>query len=234
MLSVLAFALALSAQTPDDGPIATAVQAPRETREELNRREAMAYAWPLPEGAPSEDYAFVGWCVGLIDGHVRIGESIPADQSDAELLRLGRLERTDFQSALDEGRSRHTDEQVEAAEAGRQAALARWAPYLENESVEARTEAYNTFFGLPGRCEHAARRIRQNITTPPLNLVDVGLTREEVLPPELLNPQPDPVAEQPEVSADGETAEDPAPEPAPAAAEPATGSVTERLNRQPG
>jgi hypothetical protein len=29
--------------------------------------------------------------------------------------------------------------------------------------------------GLPGRCEHAARRIRNNITTPPVSLDDAGL-----------------------------------------------------------
>ena len=31
------------------------------------------------------------------------------------------------------------------------------------------------FFGLPGRCEHAARRIRENITTPPATPAEVGL-----------------------------------------------------------
>ena len=33
-------------------------------------------------------------------------------------------------------------------------------------------EAYT---GLPGRCEHAARRIRNNITTPPAPLKGTGL-----------------------------------------------------------
>jgi hypothetical protein len=38
-----------------------------------------------------------------------------------------------------------------------------------------RSQAFGLFFGLPGRCEHAARRIRQNITTPPATPAEVGL-----------------------------------------------------------
>jgi len=38
-----------------------------------------------------------------------------------------------------------------------------------------RSQAFGLFFGLPGRCEHAARRIRLNITTPPATPGDVGL-----------------------------------------------------------
>ena len=34
---------------------------------------------------------------------------------------------------------------------------------------------FGLFFGLPGRCEHAARRIRENITTPPVTPEEAGL-----------------------------------------------------------
>jgi hypothetical protein len=38
-----------------------------------------------------------------------------------------------------------------------------------------RSQAFGLFFGLPGRCEHAARRLRDNITTPPATPAEVGL-----------------------------------------------------------
>jgi len=41
-----------------------------------------------------------------------------------------------------------------------------------------RSQAFGLFFGLPGRCEHAARRIRANITTPPVTPEEVGLQVE--------------------------------------------------------
>ena len=61
------------------------------------------------------------------------------------------------------------------ARAAAAAAKAKWAPLLEQTDARVRSESFGLFFGLPGRCEHAARRIRENITTPPATPGDVGL-----------------------------------------------------------
>src|SRR5690606_25510913 len=71
MIASLALAAALGFQTApaaQDGPIVTAAPASGETSEALRIREAVAYANPLPRGAPSEDYPLVAWCEALVNG----------------------------------------------------------------------------------------------------------------------------------------------------------------------
>ncbi|HRJ64929.1 MAG TPA: hypothetical protein PLR59_11345, partial [Brevundimonas sp.] len=61
-----------------------------------------------------------------------------------------------------------------AAAAAAAEATAKWTPLVGQDEV-VRSQAFGLFFGLPGRCEHAARRLRDNITTPPATPADVGL-----------------------------------------------------------
>jgi len=159
--------------------------APTESVNSLREREAVAYAYPLPPGVPADDFGFLAYCDGLITGHIQLGETL-GEGADTELLRLGRLERQDFESARIVGAARLPAAQVAAANAAYERAMVRWQPYLNNPDTDQRQEAFDLFFGLPGRCEHAARRVRANITTAPLTLEDVGLTRQEVLPPSLI------------------------------------------------
>jgi hypothetical protein len=58
---------------PQDGPIATAADAAVvETPAQLRMREAVAYANPMPRGAPEGDYPLVAWCEALVNGHVKL------------------------------------------------------------------------------------------------------------------------------------------------------------------
>lgn len=163
----------------------TARVTPTESAESIRRREAMAYAYPTPPGVPTDDFGFLAYCDGLISGHLQLGETLGAG-ADAELMRLGRLEQQDFESARAVGAARSTATQNAAANAAFERAMVRWQPYLTNTNADERQEAYDLFFGLPGRCEHAARRVRANITSTPATLEEVGLTQEEVLPPSLI------------------------------------------------
>lgn len=184
MLTALAFAAALLAQDTgaQDAPIVTAGQ-PSETTSELRLREALAYSNPMPRGAPDQDYPLVAWCDALVSGHVRLGESLNStDPLDLDIIRLGKLEATDFRSALATAAPRQTAATRTAAQAAATEGASRWAPLLAQENVAARSQSFGLFFGLPGRCEHAARRIRENITTPPATLADVGLRSEGVDP----------------------------------------------------
>jgi hypothetical protein len=191
MLTALALVAALAAQSDvqrtapasaqptaaaaQDGPIATAVARP-ESASEIRLREALAYSNPLPRGAPSQDYPLVAWCDALVSGHVRLGETLTDHApEDLEIMRLGRLEAADFRSALAAAEPRQSAAVKTAAQQAAAAAKAQWAPLLANQDPEVRSQAFGLFFGLPGRCEHAARRIRENITTPPATPAEVGL-----------------------------------------------------------
>lgn len=160
-----------------DAPVVTGIR-PAEAVEAMRVREAVAYANPLPRGAPGEDYPLVAWCEALVMGHVRLGESLNTiDELDLDIIRLGKLEAADFRGALIAGQGRQSAATLQASRAAAAEATAKWAPLMALET-EQRSQAFGLFFGLPGRCEHAARRVRDNITTPPVTPEEVGLEEE--------------------------------------------------------
>lgn len=175
MFLALAAVLVLTTQSPpqDPGVISTA---PRDDEVESQRfREAVAYANPMPRGAPEGDYPLVAWCEALVNGHVALGETLTnGDPLDLDIIRLGRLEAADFRAALVVAEPRQTPASRAAAAAAAAEATAKWTP-LAGQDEAVRSQAFGLFFGLPGRCEHAARRLRLNITTPPATPADVGL-----------------------------------------------------------
>lgn len=171
----LAFAAGPVTAQENDGPIVTGVRS-TETADAMKMREAMAYARPLPRGAPTQDYPLVAWCDALVTGHADLGESLTErSPEDLELVRLGRLEAQDFRSALTAAEPRQTAAIKAAAQQAAASAKAQWATLLATQDEAARSQSFGLFYGLPGRCEHAARRIRANITTPPATLAEVGL-----------------------------------------------------------
>ncbi|HYG27732.1 MAG TPA: hypothetical protein VD906_12585 [Caulobacteraceae bacterium] len=179
MIASLALAAVLMTQAApaaaQDGPVVTAGPASGETADALRIREAVAYANPLPRGAPEQDYPLVAWCEALVNGHVALGETLTdADPLDRDIIRLGKLEAADFRAALDAAAPRQSARSRAAAEAAAAEAAAKWTP-LTGQEEAVRSQAFGLFFGLPGRCEHAARRLRENITTPPATPEDVGL-----------------------------------------------------------
>ncbi|MFN7111829.1 MAG: hypothetical protein ACK4M2_09360 [Brevundimonas sp.] len=177
-IAALSLAIAAGSVTAqeNDGPIVTGGRS-TETADALKMREAMAYARPLPRGAPTQDYPLVAWCDALVTGHADLGESLTErSPEDLELVRLGRLEAQDFRSALAAAEPRQTAATKAAAQQAAASAKAQWAALLATQDEAARSQSFGLFYGLPGRCEHAARRIRANITTPPATLAEVGLT----------------------------------------------------------
>jgi hypothetical protein len=176
MFISLVSALLLATQTPSPQNAEVMSTAPGVDVENTQRfREAVAYANPMPRGAPEADYPLVAWCEALVNGHVALGETLAtADDLDRDIIRLGKLEAADFRAALNAAAPRQTAAGRAAATAAAAEASARWTPLVgQDEAV--RSQAFGLFFGLPGRCEHAARRIRENITTPPATPADVGL-----------------------------------------------------------
>ena len=174
MLLSLVSAFVIAAQTPQDAGVMST--APRVEAVETERfREAVAYANPMPRGAPEADYPLVAWCEALVNGHVALGETLStADDLDRDIIRLGKLEAADFRAALNAAEPRQTAASRAAARAAAAEAAAKWTPLVDQDET-VRSQAFGLFFGLPGRCEHAARRIRENITTRPATPADVGL-----------------------------------------------------------
>lgn len=177
MLLSLVSALVIATQTPPPSQDAVVIStAPRDEAVETERfREAVAYANPMPRGAPESDYPLVAWCEALVNGHVALGETLTnGDELDLDIIRLGKLEAADFRAALNAAEPRQNADSRAAAAAAAAEASAKWTPLVgQDEAV--RSQAFGLFFGLPGRCEHAARRLRDNITTPPATPADVGL-----------------------------------------------------------
>ncbi|MBX9575167.1 MAG: hypothetical protein K2X07_05970 [Caulobacteraceae bacterium] len=171
LLAVAAPALAQDEVIRTGGTQFTADDGERSRR----TREAMAYATALPPGAPDADYSLVAWCEALVSGHVAVGESLATtDELDLRLIDLGRAEAVKFRSALDAGRAFQSAEAIAEAEAAADGARRQWAPILAGDQA-LRNETFGLFFGLPGRCEHAARRVSLGITDAPPTLKDVGL-----------------------------------------------------------
>lgn len=174
MTALFALVAALALQPADDGPIRTG-GTEGEAADRVRLREAIAYAQPLPPGAPTDDYVLVAWCDALVSGHVRLGESLSElDDLDSRIIHLGRLESADFRAALTVARPRQSPAVLAAAEAAANERTAIWAR-LHDQPEGVRSDAFGLFFGLPGRCEHAARRISGAITTPPASLDGEGL-----------------------------------------------------------
>ena len=99
-ISALSLLASGSVAQTQDGPIVTGNRS-GETADALKTREAIAYARPLPRGAPSADYPLVAWCDALVSGHADLGDTLPARApEDVELVRLGRLEAQDFRTAF--------------------------------------------------------------------------------------------------------------------------------------
>jgi hypothetical protein len=158
--------LSVAAQAQPEGPISTRTAAAEETGEQLARREARAYAAPLPLEAPTDDVAFVGWCLGRVAGHLETGKFLKDD--DKELLALAETERRRFEDAL-AAAARRDPASVKAAREAQAKVEATWAEVRNKERVWAKMQ-YETFSGLPGRCEHAARRVAANIRSPAAEL----------------------------------------------------------------
>jgi hypothetical protein len=163
------------AQVQDDVVVTGGTAAPDNEEESRRVREAIAYANALPPGAPENDYSLVAWCEALVTGHVRVGESLGSDDElDLRIIALGRTEAETFLAALEAGRAAQSPEALSEAEAAAEGARRMWAPILAGDAA-LRDQTFGLFFGLPGRCEHAARRITLGITAPPPTLADVGL-----------------------------------------------------------
>ena len=162
LLTAFALALALQAEAPAQPAVAPspAADAPMQA---TPQSAAAAAEQPLPLGAPEDDYGFVNWCWGALNGHMalypRVQSQLDADgyEADQQMLAAGREYLTLYERAINAADQASSTSRASDAAAGRRAGANVWAG---NERADATTLKW-AFLGwsLPGRCETAARRL---------------------------------------------------------------------------
>lgn len=153
--AVLSILLAAAQQTPPaeaDAPVATQRSTPRIPAGPAVDPNNL----PIPVGAPSDDYGLVAWCHGALRGHMDLAKQI--DEVDEEQEAIGREYLKSYDAALAAAPQGKTAEEARVAAKARETGYDSWAPARTSTNRE--TQKY-TYLGwqLPGRCEHAAKRL---------------------------------------------------------------------------
>jgi hypothetical protein len=111
-----------------------------------------------PEGAPHDDYNFTAWCEGVLEGHMALAEHVksvlPLDEVQQ---KIGKAYLAGYEEALRIGRKGRSEAELDAAQAVRYAARANWNTAMQAD-LHLGADTYLAW-QLPGRCEHAAKRI---------------------------------------------------------------------------
>jgi hypothetical protein len=111
-----------------------------------------------PDGAPRDDYNFTAWCRGVLEGHMALAEHVqsvlPLDEVQQ---KVGAAYLKGYDEALRIGRRGRSDAEIDAAEAIRFAARANWNTAMQSP-LQLGADTYLAW-QLPGRCEHAAKRV---------------------------------------------------------------------------
>lgn len=191
LITALALVLAMQSDAPAQQQPAVALppaaDAPLQTSPE---NAAVAAEQPLPLGAPQDDYGFVNWCWGALNGHMalypRVQSQLDADgyEADQQMLAAGREYLTLYENAINAADQASSTSRASAAAAGRRAGANVWAG---NERADATTLKW-AFLGwsLPGRCEVAARRLlaQSELMAPALRgATPSASTASEATPP---------------------------------------------------
>ena len=158
MLSAIVLSLLLAAQqTPPEADAPLATQRSTPTIPAGPPRDPNDL--PIPAGAPSDDFGLVSWCQGALRGHMELAEQI--GESDEEQQAIGRDYLRSYETALAAAPQGKTTEGARAGVAARETGYASWAAARTSQNRE--TQKF-TYLGwqLPGRCEHAAKRLGSN------------------------------------------------------------------------
>jgi len=176
LFALLAGQEAVSTAAPEPAPAAAAAA-------------TASQAEYTPEGAPRDDYNFVAWCHGVLSGHMALAERIqPVLPLDEVQQKIGKAYLKGYEEALAAGKGSRSAAELDAADAIRAAARANWNTAMKAD-IQLGADTYLAW-QLPGRCEHAAKRIAgradlfRMIPTPQENeTVSAGAAVAEAPPP---------------------------------------------------
>jgi hypothetical protein len=176
--------LLLAGQTPPaDGPISTKAR-PAVTPEQA-ATPLPGEAEYTPPGAPEDDYAFVGWCHGLLSGTRELATALKADltrpggaeikgarsnaEIEADLEEIGRAYLKTYEQALLTAEMSRPRPATERALAAREVGYSQLKTALAAAAKEDRgaeeTQSlilYYSNLSVPARCEHASKRLLAN------------------------------------------------------------------------
>jgi hypothetical protein len=129
----------------------------------------------LPTGAPADDYEFLGWCTGILTGHMQLYPKVKPEL-DAIAKRWNSVDSDARQEAAQQvagkellGQFRHAMGTVEAASPtpislrGQTAVQKGLATWTSVDKLDKQNQAYSWMnFGLPGRCENKAAEVEKS------------------------------------------------------------------------
>jgi len=111
-----------------------------------------------PEGAPKDDYQFTAWCRGVLEGHMALADRVqPILPLDEVQQKVGNAYLNGYDEALEAGKDAQSAEALQAAADARAAARANWDRAMKAD-LQLAADTYLAW-QLPGRCEHAAKRV---------------------------------------------------------------------------
>ena len=154
-----------------------------------------------PDGAPRDDYNFVAWCQGVLEGHMALAEHVqsvlPLDEAQQ---KIGNAYLRGYEQALQIGKKGRSEAELDAAQAIRHAARANWNTAM-GADLQLGADTYLAW-QLPGRCEHAAKRVakRDDIFqmapgNDDLEAVGTGVAQAPAAAPAAASPAPSSTAE---------------------------------------
>ena len=175
---------------------------------------------PFPVGAPTDDYGFVSWCYGALNGHMDLYKLVkpeldkqstnPKEDAvlDAEQMQAGREYLTLYKRAMEAAEKASPQAiNVRGAQAVKVGANI-WTPALQAD-VKTRMWSYLSW-ELPGRCETTAEKLYEKSL---LAAQMLGVTIEDDTKPAAKPAAEAPVAQAPtpEAKPIAETKPKPAP-----------------------
>jgi hypothetical protein len=132
--------------------------------------QELADAEPLPPGAPSDDFGFVAWCHGALNGHMQLFKVVQKDlnalpdpdprataAADADMIQAGNQYLALYTRALDVAEKVNPQNTAARRQEVDKAGASIWAAA---ETAEPKTRMWSwVMWVLPGRCEYAAERL---------------------------------------------------------------------------
>jgi hypothetical protein len=167
------FLLALAAVEPE-AAAPTAEAPPPAMAAMLEKKPTSAEAGNLPNGAPTDDYGFVAWCHGALNGHMQLYETVKP-----ELAKLERSKKDAEDNAKIEKEQMEAGRDYLALYSRALIAAERASPNnIHERGVQADTQGYKMWapaqamdeknrmwawltWELPARCETAAKRLEE-------------------------------------------------------------------------
>ena len=189
---------------------------------------------PYPADAPQDEYEFVAWCAGILTGHMAL-----YDQVEPTLQQISKRWNSEERDAATNAAKQKAGRDIlsqfadamRAAEGASAAAIApnglraiakgraKWAAV---DGVDANTRAYSWMnWGLPGRCEATAAKLKSRSTLMGAALRDNSATAIQTSAVRVVDARPEDLVAVKPATAAPETV----PAPAPAPAEPSAAAV---------